>query len=322
MNGEFLITPAPPKLRITGYMDGVYKPAFGITGLGLGNFGLGVESDLATLAASGGTIPIQGACLKGTLAISTKVLNMAGCIDFSASPNFMLKSNLEGGLYLIDFVRFGTKIIEESAAAAGAKLDLFSSIKNDIPNLGVKTFLVDIIPQAATFAGVAYSKGIEVDMAADILGKEAALKMNIDTSGMSALGFLESFDLGPLRISGTVKNDAGKQGAGVKLVVEPKKMNAQLMVDGVVELDVLGGIKGATSIDLSPKGLKFMVLAKLFNAFEAKVNVNAQGLVSPSAVVPTATMSADAKAASKKCKREIYQVPKTIASELSLLKMD
>lgn len=301
MNGEFLITPAPPKLRLSGYMDGVYKPAFDIPGLGLGNFGFGVDVDLTTLAASGGTIPVTGGCFKGTLGIGPKILNMVGCLDVSASPIFMLKSNLEGGLFLIDFVKFGSTIIEEAAAAVGAKLNLFNPIKKQIPTIGVKTFIVDIIPQAATFAGVAYDKGIDVDMTADILGKDATLKMKIDMSGMSAIGFLESFNLGPFKLSGSITNDAGKKGAGVKMVIDPKKLLAEFMIDGIVELDILGGLKAATVIDLSPTGIAFMLESKLFNSFDAKINVTAQGVLSPSAKAAIAQanteMSSDAKEA-------------------------
>ncbi len=297
MNGEFLITPAPPKLRITGYMDGIYKPAFDIPGLGLGNFGFGVDSDLTTLASTGGTIPITGGCLKGTLAIGPKVLDVAGCLDVSASPIFMLKSKLEGGLYLIDFVKFGSIIVEEAAATAGAKLDLFTAIKKQIPNIGVKTFIVDIIPQAATFAGVAYDKGVLVEMTTDILGKEASLDFKIDMSGMNALGFIESFNVGPFKLSGTMKNAAGKEGAGVKMIIDPKKLLATLAVDGTVELNVLGGLKGATIINLSPTGLSFMLETKILNQFDAKINVKADVAVSPSAAAPTgkAEMSEDAK---------------------------
>lgn len=301
MNGEFLITPAPPKLRVSGYMDGVYKPAFDIPGLGLGNFGFGVDVDLTILAASGGTIPVTGGCFKGTLGIGPKILNMVGCLDISESPIFLLKSNLEGGLFLIDFVKFGSTIIEQAAAAAGAKLNLFNPIKKQIPNIGVKTFIVDIIPQAATFAGVAYDKGIDVDMTADILGKDATMKMKIDMSGMSAIGFLESFNLGPFKLTGSITNDAGKTGAGVKMVIDPKKLLAEFLIDGIVELDILGGLKAATVIDLSPTGIAFMLESKLYNTFDAKINVTAQGAVSPSAKAAIAQakaeMSSDAKEA-------------------------
>ncbi len=287
--GEIRAKTAPPKLYITGWMQGFYENAFGLNGLRIGQFGVRADMDLAAATASGGLLALSGFCLQGAIGFGEKTLSVLGCIDFSTSPDLMLVSSLEGGLYLSDIVAFAADIIKRVT-----KKDI-SGIAKDLPHIGFKTFKVYIVPKDTFFGDKIYKKGIEVEVVADILKTDVGLAVRVDEEGINALGYIQAFKIGPLSITGAGpdrKAGTADDGAVVQIQVDPKKLLASLFIDATVELDIFDGIKSGTTINLSTKGLSFQVSVDIFKEFSATVRISAIGAVSPSAAAAASQKAA------------------------------
>ena len=283
--GEFTIQ--PPKLSVAGTMKGMLENAFGLKGLALGDFYIQVDTDLAVAAATSGVLALSGFCAGGKIAFGAKSVSLYGCLNFSTQPTMFLIGEVQGGLYLEDVIALGVQVAAKAGKLVGGNIDpqkVAQSLKGKVPRLGFKTAKVHIVPQDMIFMGQTYEKGVLVDVVAEILSTQAGMRVKIDDAGIDALGYLKNFKIGPLSISGAgADRKAGTpdDSAVIQLRIYPAKMIAEFYIDGIIKVDVLGGIEAGARIDLSTQGLALAAFIDIFKQYKARFELTAKGSVSP-----------------------------------------
>ena len=264
---------------VNGWMDGFWQNAMGIKGFRVGNATVGVRSDFAVAAASGGILGLAGFCLGGAVGFGRKELSLAACVSVSGSqvPDIILSGEFKGGLYLSDIVEFSTDIIDGVAGIGGAKLNLTQEVQGKLPNIGFDTAKLYVVPKDTFLAGKLYEKGFELAAAGTILDTHLGFAIKIKDKGINGIAYLKT-KVGPLTITGAgpdKKMGTADDAAVIMLNINPLQKEIALFADGYMYLDVLDGLNAAVRIDISASGIYFKVAVDIFKEFKAMIEVNA-----------------------------------------------
>ena len=293
LTGEFKYTP-PSLLSMAGYMEkGSFygPPAFGLGGLAIGEFGIQTGVDVAEVAATAGLVPFQELGLAGSVMLRDKKMNLAGKINFGVNPDLLLIGELDN-LFLQDIISFGATIIDR---VSGRALNLESVANAKLPPIGIKHAKLYVVPRDTIFLGTSYQKGIEFDAVMQIVKSEEGIAVRVDDTGIKGLAYLKGLSIGPVKVTAGLNPKPGTppDAAMMLLTIDPAKLTAQLYIDGGLEIDVLDGIKGATTIDIGTEGISAELTADVLKEFSATVRVSGKGSFSPIAATAAGKNTGD-----------------------------
>ena len=169
-------------LEFTSGVKGLWNNPFGLNGFSVGNLGI-------NLGLNYNTFPIPSKLgLAGTIKLSdSHIVSVAG--QFDAAFKDMA---IYGSISQISLI----EIIEFIAKKLGSNIPT-----KDIPNLSLKDAEIKFAPTQVMIADVAIPKGITLRGQVDILDKVGVLDINVDISGIKAIGCISKIDLGPLHIT-------------------------------------------------------------------------------------------------------------------------
>src|ERR1700733_1214523 len=278
--GEFKYTP-PALLSLSGWMPkGSFygPPAFGIPGFAIGEFGLSAGMDLAEVAASAGFIPISQFGLAGAIKFGRSYISLKANVNYSTSPDLLMAGEAEN-LYLQDVVSFAADMVERAGKLVGQKADLVNKVNQKLPNIGFKLLRVYVVPKDTVFLGVSYQKGVDVALNGEIVKTAFELMLQVDETGFNGNAFVRNLKIGPLKVVSGPKAVPGTppDQATLVLAMDAQKLLARLYIDGGIEIDVMDGIKGGATIDISKEGLYAEMTSKIFNNFEALLRITGKG---------------------------------------------
>ena len=293
LSGEFKYTP-PSLLSMAGYMEkGSFygPPAFGIGGLALGEFGIQSGVDVAEVAATAGIVPFQELGVAGSVMLRDKKMSLAGKINFGVNPDLLMIGEIDN-LYLQDIISFGAVVLNR---ISGKSLNLESIANAKLPPIGIKRAKLYIVPRDTVFLGTSYQKGMEFDAVVQIVKSEEGIAVRVDDTGIHGLAYLKGISIGPVKVTAGLNPKPGTppDAATMLLNVDPVKLTAQLYIDGGLEINVLDGIKGATTIDIGTEGISAELTAQVFQEFSATVRVMGKGSFSPAAATAAGKNTGD-----------------------------
>jgi len=282
---------------VNGWMDGFWQNAMGIKGFRVGDATVGVRSDFAIAAASGGILGLSGFCLGGAVGFGRKELSLAACVTVSGTqvPDIIMSGEFKGGLYLSDIVEFSTDVIDGVAGIAGAKLNLTNEVQGKLPNIGFDTAKLYVVPKDTFLAGKLYEKGFELAAAGTILDTHLGFAIKIKDKGINGIAYLKT-KIGPLTITGAgpdKKMGTADDAAVIILNINPLQKEIALFADGYMYLDVLDGLNASARMDISATGIYFKVTVDIFKEFKAMIEVNAR--ISPVKPVDAAKTAGNKK---------------------------
>lgn len=260
---------------LAGWMEGMWENAFGLKGFDIGDLAIEAGLDYALIGAG---MPLTELGVRGTFALGSKSLEVALKGDVGEPVgDIVVLGDFKGGLSLDDLVDFAFSIADvgkkkKKKISAEQK----KKIRKKVPNIGLDRVRLYAAPKTTEFAEKAYKRGIHVLTEATIFGEKALLEIQLGKRAIRGTGYLSDVKLGPFSITGAgpdQKKGTKDDGAIVGLNIDAYK--PYFFVDGLIALDILGGISAETRVDISLDGIYAKMDVKLPGAFDALLEVSA-----------------------------------------------
>lgn len=240
-------------LSVAGYMEGSWNNPLGVQGVVVsdvyGKIGLSFRTT---------PIPLPEIAISGKL----KVDEFTGEMTVAMNANNPSESMLDIGFNEINI----QKIVEKYCSP---------SIKNNIPadirqvalDIGLKDARLTIVPTPVTVAGKYYEAGFRAKGEATVVGQKANLDVDINyNKGVKIYADLNKISHPPyFELTG----GRGKPNPFVDILLEAST-NSKFQVSGSA---TLLGLTAETDVSIKSSGFEFFMRGKVFNQFEASVNV-------------------------------------------------
>jgi hypothetical protein len=274
--GAIKITPTKGEIwgRTSGKLD---LPSLPGAHVRLRDVRLTAEVDWAQLAGSSGTIPLSGLGFQTFVELnphdpeSKKAFETAvkvAVTSVGGLGDFVLVGKMDGNLGLEEILDFGSLQVLEASKLVGQAVDLKPLYKEKVPRLEIEDPHLEIIPKTVDLAGKLYEQKIAIGTKIALLNTVGVLEFSLSKQGIRALGYLSNLEIGPLKITGFLPEDKG-----ARIDFRLDLLQQYFHVSGRLHLDILGGISSETLIVLEPRGLVLTSTTKLFEKFEANLEI-------------------------------------------------
>lgn len=295
------IQPEAEELKLALTMEGFWDDPFGIAGLSIGNMALQTATSYKMLATG---VPISGIGMTGSMKIGSGEQGKQITLAVNLTENekdTMLFGELKGldgrpgKLSMQECVDFSKSMAIKAAEKTLKGQPKLQTKLNSI-NKNVTTFLnkenvkkilstsvrdveVKIVPYDTKIGQIQFKRGLTFKGILEMLGKEAGLNINIDTSGILAEGWLSEINLanGAFKLSGAgrdMKRGTPDDGAYIKLLLKLNKL-PEFIVSCDLELLKIRNKK--LDIALSKNGFKFELQGKLHGVYATKLYCKSSG---------------------------------------------
>jgi len=259
---------AKPSFQASMYarMSGTWKDPFGVTGVAISD--VGIEFKVPPLTPP--SMAFAGAL---------KIGNFTGAMAIKFDPTSPVVAIAFNRLYLSD--------IFDTFCPPAVKKVIPNGISTTVLNVGFENVKIYIVPKATTIAGVSFAQGTSLEGTMNLWGLRVSASVKIEQSK----GVLIKGEVDPVNIGGVFK----LTGAGSK----PKaSLTLDLRAGATPVIDVSGavellGYKSETSLQITDKEFNFNTTSKLFNLFQASLQVKGSSMTSSNGIYVKATMQND-----------------------------
>lgn len=255
--------------RLYGAMDGQINNLFGVYGLHAGSWSLGGVVNYAAISL--GLIPISEFLMSFELGIGQKRVKMSTKVGLGSSGigDLAFDGKLEGGFSFDECVDFVGGIVEETPTIPGTIKEYKERIDGYVPGFVLGDVHFFFSPKDVVIEDIPFTKGLIIDGKAKLLGADAEVMIDVQTSGMKVIAYLGELEYGPVKITGPgYDRIMDTPDDGLILDAELSFEKQYCYMGAAIEIDVLGGIFAETVIDISSSGIKFEAERKLFDLFD------------------------------------------------------
>lgn len=240
-------------LKIAGYMEGTWNDPLGVKGVAIsdvyGQIGISFRTT---------PIPLPEIAISGKL----KVDEFEGDMTVAMNANNPSESMLD-----IGFNEINIKKIVEKYCSPSVKRNIPETFRQKVLDIGLKDARLTIVPTPVTIANKNYEPGFRAAGIATIVGQTATLDVTINyNDGVKVYADLEAISHPPFF---ELKGGRGKPNPFVDIVLEPST-KSKFQISG--SATVLG-ITSETDVLINNKGFDFYMRGKVFEQFEASLNV-------------------------------------------------
>lgn len=230
-----------PKSIIEAFLVGDWVNPFGLNGITISNFGMRVGSIGPNPTEIGG-----GGKLK--MKLGNKTIESECYFVFDESlTDLAFEAKLNEQLTMIDIISGFAEPLH--ITFVNQALDAFKYVTPKLTNIELR-----FAPKTVIIGPVTIGQGITIKGDVEMLGEKGSIDLNLDTGGITAIGFINPIHLGPISVTGDVVNPKCSSkcpGFDIQLTLERQNF----LISGVVDL---GGIYQAkTDIRIGSSGLSF-----------------------------------------------------------------
>ncbi|MFK7946570.1 MAG: hypothetical protein AB8G11_03185 [Saprospiraceae bacterium] len=291
-------------LSVAGYMEGSWNNPLGVKGVVIsdvyGKIGISFRTT---------PIPLPEIAISGKL----KVDEFQGDMTVAMNANNPSESMLD-----IGFNEINIKKIVEKYCSPSVKNQIPTEFRQVVMDIGMKDARLTIVPTPVTIANKNYEPGFRAAGTTTIAGQSATLDVTINyNSGIKAYADLDPISHPPFF---ELKGGRGKPKPFVDIILEPST-NSKFQISG--SATVLG-ITSETDVLLNNKGFEFYMNGKVFDAFQASLNVyggdiNNGGTIGAKAEMKTNFIETFTKEASDEIDKATKQTQNDIQSAQNTL---
>jgi hypothetical protein len=248
----------PTTTTFKGWMAGRYQPAFGLSWLGLSEFGFETNTDVTIAASTLGLVPFSGVGLRGNFALGSTNIALAAKAQVSSSqvPEFGVYGTADRiSIQFSDLYKIFTQMAQEQNKQQQAAWA-------DIPPLVFQNLALRVMPTSIEIADVKYGKGFTAQGAISLGSFKGELYVDCSPGSLSftAQGWLSTIDAGFFKLGGTgpdkktgTADDGLTLSASIGLLTVPPKLPA-FYASGYLSIPLIG-MQQEVMLDLSAKGL-------------------------------------------------------------------
>lgn len=291
-------------LSVAGYMEGAWNNPLGVKGVVIsqvyGKIGISFRTS---------PIPLPEIAISGKL----KVDEFQGDMTVAMNANNPSESMLD-----IGFNEINIKKIVEKYCSPSVKSQIPAEFRQTVLDIGIKNARLTIVPTPVTIANKNYEPGFRAAGTATIAGQSSTLDVTINyNTGIKAYADLDPISHPPFF---ELKGGRGKPKPFVDIVLEPS-VNSKFQISG--SATVLG-ITSETDVLLNNQGFELYMKGKVFNAFQADLNVyggdiNNGGTIGAKAEMRTNFIETFTKEASEEIDKATQQTQRDIQSAQNVL---
>jgi len=259
-NARVGIKPVELGIVAEGTMKGTLSNAFGIKGLHFKDLGIAFGASFRTTPVPLPTVGLKGTLIAGNLSRP----DFQGDVSLYINTATPLESVVDAG-----FNRLSIKQILSAATSRQVYNSIPAGIRNTILNVGIEDARLTVVPSpnGAKVFGKTYDPGFLVRGKATIANLRGELLLAVDyTSGLEARASIDAIRHPPFF---EVTGSRGKPNPFLYIIAKPSR-NSMVAISGRIK--VLG-ISSESDIYLNDKGFDYFTRGKIFNAFDASLEI-------------------------------------------------
>jgi hypothetical protein len=305
LEGNLRVSMAGGELKFTGGLGVQARPALQanmyarMTGTWQDPLGL------KGVAVSDAAVDLKVPPIPPTLGLvgSLKVGSFTGAIALNIDP--------ANPVLVIGFNRLNLKDIFDTFCPPEVKRVIPSAISNTVFNVGFENVNIYIVPKATTIAGVAFAQGTFLKGTMSLWGLRVSASVKIEQTK----GVLIQGEVDPINIGGIFKLTGAGSNPKASLYLDLRTGSKPVIkVSGAVELL---GFKSSTDLAITDKEFSFITTAKLFDKFNARLEVRGGDMINGSGIYVKATMQNDLTSYLREnATKEIEKVAKSATASL------
>ena len=257
-------------LFVEGSVTEMWNEPFGAKGLAIGNlwmkFGVSFKAT---------PIPLPELGIAGELKVNT----FEGSLMLLINSNNPTESAIDAKFSEIDL-----KSILENYCSRQVMNNIPTEIKNTILNISMKDARLTIVPRPMVINKISYDGGIHVKGTTSIADKRAELDVAVGyTSGIDAYAEIDKISHYPFF---ELKGVRGKENPSVQIVAKIGT-DSKVAINGAA---TLLGLTRETDLLINDKGFDLYMSGKIFNAFQADLEVTGSRIKDGGSFYVAATM--------------------------------
>ncbi|MEG4252794.1 hypothetical protein [Microcoleus sp. Pol10D4] len=262
----------PRSALLQASMLGIWNEPFDTKGVTIANIALDLGVSFPP--------PLPTIGIAGTLQVGSFQGAVAVKFD-SAMPSRSMLAIAFNRLYLMD-------VISTFCGASVARA-IPSSLANTVLNIGFENVNIYIVPQPTSIGELTFDQGFYLGGTLNLWGLRATASLSIDyLEGTELKAEVEPIDMGGVF---KLKGSGGKPNPSLYFKLSPNPMvSPTIDISGVVELL---GLVSETQVQFSDNGFYFFSSGKIFNLFEATLEVKGEDFKSGGSMSVKASMKND-----------------------------
>ncbi len=249
----------PIEASASSSMVGMWKNPFGIKGFSFGNIGMQLGINYAQFAAT--RLPSKLGLI-GSMSVAGKELTLGAQVDTSFKDMALLGKLNELSIY---------DIVSVFAAPMGANIP-----KDTLANLNIKDVEVKFAPHDVSIGEIVIPQGLTIKGELNILQKQAVLNFNVDSGGVTALGYMSPIEYQALKITASNPKDSPTGGPILKIALNTSEQ--AILISGLIQIAELFKLNNRLSI--AKDGISFEFETKIVDKFNVLAKGQSSGSIS------------------------------------------